>query len=342
MRQAVLSAPGEIHVEEAPVPTPRGSEVLVRVEASGVCGSDRAIFAGHHPIRPPVVLGHEYAGVVAECGPDVVGLHRGDRVAVDPNIMCGRCAFCRRGQVQLCPNITPLGIARPGGFAEYSLVPEANAYVLPEGVSFDEAAFVEPLACCVRGIQQADVQLGDAVVVLGAGPIGLLLAQLARLRGAAIVASADPIAGRRQLAERVGVDVAVDAADDVSVREAVMELTEGLGADVVIEASGRTSAAERSIELVQPGGTVVWFGACPQDDRVAVAPFRVNDREITIRGSNINPFTHLTALTLIARGRVHVTELVAERIGLDALASAIDPATPSGMGKVVVHPGATS
>jgi L-iditol 2-dehydrogenase len=339
MREALFTRPGHVQIEDVPIPTPTGRDVLVRVEACGVCGSDRAIFAGHHPVTLPVVLGHEYAGVVVESGPGVTALRPGDRVVVDPNIMCGRCAFCRRGLVQLCQNITPLGIARPGGFAEFSLVPEANAYPIPDGMSWDEAALVEPLACCIRGIQQADVQLGDVVVVLGAGPIGLLLAQLARLRGAGSVACVEPAPDRRALAERLGVDATINGADPAEVRDAVLRLSGGLGADVVIEASGRTSVAQLSIDLVQPGGTVVWFGACPEDDQVAVAPFRMNDREITIRGSNINPFTHFTAITLIQRGRVRVAELVSDHIALDALHAAVDPEGPAFGGKVVVNPG---
>lgn len=342
MRQALFTGPGQLTIEEAPVPVPSGREVLVRVEACGVCGSDRAIFAGHHPLKPPVVLGHEYAGVVEAIGPEVRELRPGDRVTVDPNIMCGTCSFCRRGMVQLCVNITPLGISRPGGFAEFSLVPEANAYRIPDAMTFDQAALVEPLACCVRGIDQADVRLAATVVVLGAGPIGLLLAQLARLRGAGQVVSVEPSPERRALARRLAADVTIDGTDADAVRTAVLDLTGGLGADVVVEASGRSSVAELTLDLVQAGGTIVWFGACPEHDRVAVPPFRVNDREITIRGSNINPFTHQTALTLIERGRVLVDDLVSDHLSFEALPRALDPTQPAPEGKPVLLPGARS
>ncbi len=342
MRQAVMSSPGKLRVEDdVPVPSPSARELLIRVEACGVCGSDRAIFAGGHPVTLPMVLGHEYAGTVVDRGSEVEAFAVGDRIVVDPNIMCGTCVFCRRGQVQLCRNIRPLGIARPGGFAEFSLVPAANAYRIPSALTFDEAALVEPLACCIRGIEQAAVRLGAVVAVLGGGPIGLLLAQLARLRGASVVVVVDPLAERRLLAERLGVDVSIDSADVGAVRDSIMSLTDGLGAEVVIEASGRTSVAKQSLELVQPGGTVVWFGACPETDRIEVAPFWVNDREISIRGSNINPFTHQTALTLIEHGRVRVAELVSEHIGLDDLAAALASGPPTSAGKVVVIPKAS-
>ena len=337
MRQAVFSSPGQLRVVDGPTPLPTGRDVLIRVEACGVCGSDRAIFAGHHPVTTPVVLGHEYAGTVVDRGPDVSDLKIGERVTVDPNITCGRCAFCRRGLVNLCARMTPLGIVRPGGFAEYSLVPEANAYRIADTTTFDEATMVEPLACCVRGIIQADVRLGDVVAVLGAGPIGLLLVQLARLRGAGTIISMDPMVDRRALALQIGADVAVDGTDEPAVREAIATATGGLGADVVVEASGRTVAAQLALELVRAGGTVVWFGACPQDDRVSVRPFWVNDREITIRGSNVNPFTQQTAITLIERGRVRVEPLISDRIGLEALEGTLGGAV-NFTGKAVVHP----
>lgn len=339
MRQALFSGPGLLQIENVEVPEPTGRNVLVRVEACGVCGSDRAIFVGNPPVSTPIVLGHEYAGVVVARGPDVTTLQIGDRVVVDPNIVCGRCTFCRRGLVNLCSKITPLGIALPGGFAEYSLVPEANAYLVPDSVSFEEAALVEPLSCCVRGIQQAGVQLGDVVVVLGAGPIGLLLAQLGRLRGASTVIVIEPDLQRRALAARLGADIQIDGREPDALREAVLSATQGVGADVVIEASGRTSAAAGSLELVRRGGTIVWFGTCPEDDRVAVPPFWVNDREVSIRGANINPFTQQTALTLIERGRIRVAELVSDEIGLDGLRAAIDPAEPTLRGKILVKPG---
>lgn len=342
MRQALFSGQGQLQIDDADVPEPKGSDVRIRVEACGICGSDRAIFVGNHPISTPVVLGHEYVGVVDACGPEVTTLQIGDRVAVDPNIVCGLCAFCRKGLVNLCSKITPLGIVLPGGFAEFSLVPEANAYLIPNSLSFEEAALVEPLSCCVRGIHQAGVQLGDVVVVLGAGPMGLLLAQLARLRGAGTVIVIEPDAQRRGLAEEIGADIVLDARELDVQREGVAGATHGLGADVVLEASGHTSAAAGSLELVRSGGTIVWVGVCPQDDRVAVRPFSVNDREVSIRGTNLNPFTFQTSLTLIERGRVRVAELISDEIGLDGLRAAIDPAGPAFRGKVLVKPGRAS
>lgn len=341
MRQALFFRIGDVHLEDTGIPDPTRAQVRIRVEACGICGSDRSIFVGHHPASPPVVLGHEYAGVVEAVGPEVRTLRVGDRVAVDPNIVCGQCEFCRRGQINLCRFLTPLGITLPGGFAEYSLVPETNAYRFSDELSFDEAAMVEPLSCCIRGIHQAGVQLGDVVVVLGAGPIGLMLMQLARLRGAGTVIVVEPDAQRRDLGATLGADLQLDPSSGDAVAEAIRDATGGLGADVVIEASGRTASASESLELVRSAGTVVWFGVCPQEERVTVRPFWVNDKEVTIRGSNLNPFTHQTALTLIERGRVRVKELISDAIGLAQLPEAIDPAKAVFRGKVIVKPSLT-
>jgi 2-desacetyl-2-hydroxyethyl bacteriochlorophyllide A dehydrogenase len=340
MRQAVFIGPGQIELEETAIPEPRGRDVCIRVEACGICGSDRSIFVGKDTAWPPVVLGHEYAGVIVACGPDVQKRAVGDRVAVDPNISCGQCTFCRRGAINLCTSLTPLGIVRPGGFAEYSLVPEQNAYVLADATSFEEAALVEPLSCCVRGMQRADVQLGDVVAVFGAGPMGLLLTQLALLRGAASVIVIEPDAQRRQLAAALGADTQLDPREPNAVRDVVSATTNGVGVDVAIEASGRTEAATDALSLLRAGGTAVWLGVCPPGDRVAVEPFRVNEREVTIRGSTLNPYTHQTALALIESKRVRVAELISDRIGLDELPAAINPAIAQYRGKVLVTPGA--
>ncbi len=340
MRQAVFVGIGEIELREVPVPEPSGSEVLVRVESSGVCGTDRSFMAGTRTVMPPVVLGHEYSGTVVGCGPGVHDLSVGDRVVVDPNITCGRCSYCRRGFVNLCTSLACLGITIPGGYAEYSCVPETNAYLLPAGVSFDAAALTEPLACSIRGVARADIQLGDVVVILGAGPLGLLLAQLARQRGAARVIVSSRSAERRATAMDLGVDVAIDGSDEGELRRVVLANSRGLGADAVIEASGQPVATQRALGLVRPGGTVVLFGCNPQDARISVPPLWAQESEISIRGSYVNPFTHATAVTLLEAGRIRTTELIARHIGLDDLVAELDPGTPAPAGRVLVHPAA--
>lgn len=337
MRRGLFTGVGQLAIEDGPDPSPRPEEVVVRVEACGICGTDRSIFNGDYPIEFPITLGHEYAGTVVEVGSEVRTLRVGQPVAVDPNVVCGLCVFCRRGLTHLCANLTPLGIIRSGGYAEFSAVPEQNAYVIPESMSFEEGGLLEPLACSIRGIELADIQLGDIVVVLGGGPMGCLLIQLARLRGAASVIVSEPNEARQQLALRLGADLATAPGDEL--RELVQQQSGGLGADVVFEAAGKTAAAETALSLVRRGGRVMWFGSCPQRERTSVSPFWVNDAEVTIRGSFNNPFTHATALALVASGRVNVAALVTDRVPLERLEVALDLAHYPASLKIAVMPG---
>ncbi len=336
MRAAVFTEPGTIELTELRDPTWAPNEVVVRVATCGICGTDRAIFRGEARSTQPVVLGHEFSGQVVEVGPEVRSLRVGDRVAVDPNVVDGTCFYCRRGESNLCSGLTPLGITRPGGFAEFAAVPATNAYPLPERVSVEVGALVEPLACCVRGIDQAAISLGDIVAVLGAGPIGCLLVQLARLRGAGTILAVEPDSSRRGHALAAGADQ-VCAPEDASA--ALAELRDPGTADVVIEASGRAQAAERSISLVRRGGTVLLFGVYPEQDRISVNPFRVNEDELRIVGSLNNPNTHQRAIDLLASRRVNVDGLITHRLGLERLRDAMVRENFPSAGKITVDPG---
>ena len=201
MRAALLEAPRRLVVGELDDPSPAPDELVIRVAACGVCGTDRAIYSGDYPVRHPLILGHEIAGTVTARGAEVEGCQLGDRVTLDPNVVDDVCYFCRRGVDHLCRGLSPLGIARAGGFAELVTVPARYAYVLPDSLSLEAGALVEPIACCVHGIDQAAIAPGDLVAVLGCGPIGCVLVQLARLSGAVRIVAADPLSARRRLAE---------------------------------------------------------------------------------------------------------------------------------------------
>jgi 2-desacetyl-2-hydroxyethyl bacteriochlorophyllide A dehydrogenase len=336
MRRVLFTGPGRYELGSGPDPRPGPGEVVIRVEACGICGTDRSIVNGNYPIDFPITLGHEYAGTVVETGTAVRTLRVGQRVGVDPNVVCGVCAFCRRGHTNLCSNLTPLGIVRSGGYAEFSAVPEQNAYAIPDAMSFEDGGMLEPLACSIRGLQLAQIELGDVVVVLGGGPMGCLLIQLARLRGAASVIVSEPNEARRALALQLGADLGLGPGPEL--REWVLERTGGLGADVVFEAAGKTAAAEAALSLVRRGGTVMWFGSCPEGERLAVSPFWVNDAEVSIRGSFNNPFTHATAVALVASGRVNVSKLVTDRVPLEQLGAALDLANYPNAMKIAVMP----
>lgn len=339
MKAGRLESIGGFFVRDVEKPAPGPDELLVRVEAAGICGTDRHLFRGEFPCRPPVTLGHEFSGIVEAAGADVTHFRPGMRVTGDPNIHCGRCPQCRRGRVNLCENLTAIGIHRDGGFAEYVLVPEAQAHELPLSLPPEHGAFCEPLACCLHGIDMAGILPGSSVLVLGGGVIGMLAVQLARLAGATSVVLSTRQASRRKLAEEIGATATHDAStgDIGSGLIAPGGLLPG-GADVVIECAGVAETVRQAPKLARNGGTVVILGVLPQGEKVDFEPFDLLFREVRILTSFLNPFTHGRAAALIASGAITVDPLVSRRIGLDELPDAVANPPRPGEVKVLVMP----
>lgn len=337
MRAGVLRSPGVMEITELDDPFPGPNDAVIRVARSGVCGTDRAIFRGDYTVATPVVLGHEYSGVVVAVGEDVVTLREGDRVVVDPNLVDHDCFYCRRGHSHLCSGLSPLGVARSGGFAEFSVVPTRYLYVVPDDLSLADASLVEPLACCIRGIDQAAILAGDVVAVAGAGPIGCLLIQLARLNGASRVLAIDPRTSRHEFAQRAGADHACSPSEALTV---LARWRGAVGADVVIEASGSLESAERSFDLVRRGGTIVLFGVYPEKRSISVSPFRINEDELRVVGSLNNPNTHSRALDLLATGHVVLDGIVTDVLPLEDLAAAMNLDNFVAPGKITIDLGA--
>lgn len=234
MRVARWYGGDDIRIEQVPKPALSGLEVRIRVAVCAVCGTDVHSLAGKFPLTaPPCVLGHEFSGTVAEIGPQVTRVQVGDRVAVEPGVVCHSCWYCRNGQEHLCTSRQ----MSPGGFAEYAVVPESVVWRLPDALSLETAALAEPMACAVHAVDQAQLRSGSTVAILGAGAIGLSLLQLCRLSGAATTVVLEPDAGRRDLALRLGADLAVDPLETNAV-EAIRSVTDGRGADAVFEAVG--------------------------------------------------------------------------------------------------------
>ena len=333
-----MRGPGVIEITELDDPVAGPNDAVIRVARSGVCGTDRAIFRGEYFVTTPMVLGHEYSGTVVKVGDDVRDLREGDRVVVDPNVVDDDCFFCRRGHSHLCRGLSPLGVARSGGFAELSVVPARYLYVIPDELSLADAALVEPLACCIRGIDQAAIVAGDTVVVAGAGPIGCLLIQLARLGGASHIVSIEPNESRHEFARRAGADAACTPRE----APAAMARWRGvIGADVVIEASGNLESAERSFDIVRRGGTIVLFGVYPEGRSISVSPFRINEDELRVVGSLNNPNTHSRALDLLGTGRVSLDGIVTDVLPLDDVAAAMDLGNFVAPGKIAIDLGAS-
>ena len=239
MKAALFMGPGKNPDQDLTTGNPKNTRVKIRNKAAGVCGTDVHIFhgaKGSADVQLPVVLGHEFAGEVVAVGSGVTAVKAGDRVAVDPNIYCQTCYYCRTGRKQLCENLRAIGVNCNGGFAEYSIVPEQQVYPLADNVDFEAGAMAEPLACCLHGVDLAQIQPGDTVCVIGGGAIGQLMVQLAKLAGAAQVFLSEPVAQRRQIALENGADYVVDpTAEDPA--EVIYRLN-SRGVDVVIESWG--------------------------------------------------------------------------------------------------------
>ena len=307
MKVAQFEKKGSLRVIDKPLRALRDDEVLVKVEACGLCGTDIHIVEGTSRSSPPVVLGHEYAGFVTDPGKNPRGIPEGARVAVDPNIACGTCPYCRRGLVHLCENLRALGVDIDGGMAEYCVVPSAQLHLLPAGLTAEESMFIEPVSCAVHGVVRAGIRTGDYVVILGGGTIGLVMLQLVRHGGAAAVIVSEPLEHKRKIAGDLGASIVIDPARG-NLRTAVMDLT-GVGADVVIDCAGTPATAGQALELARRGGTVEFFGVCPIGATIPVEPNGVYFRELTITGSYVNPHTFGRAISLLRAGVVRVVPL---------------------------------
>ena len=339
MKASYFLGKGSFEVRQAPELHPGPGEVVIKNMVCGVCGTDVHIFHGEPgsaDVNPPVVLGHEYSGEVVEVGEGVTALKPGDHVTVDPNIYCGECVYCRNGKKQLCETMQAVGVTRDGGFGEYSLVPAAKAFKLGDSVPYEAGAMAEPVACCLHGIDLAGIKAGDRVCIVGGGAIGLIMLQLAKLSGASSLVLSEPNEKRRQVALSLGADAAIDptAPDAGSAYEAAL----GDGADVVIECVGNNAAVKSAFQLAKKGATIVLFSVPKVDATFDLPLFDVYKKELTIRGSFVNPDTHERAVRLINSGKLDFTSIITHRFNLDQLPEAIAMQMSSESIKVVVCP----
>jgi L-iditol 2-dehydrogenase len=296
-RGAVYHGDGRLVLERLEARELAPDEIRLRPMAAGVCGTDVHILHGEFRAKPPVVLGHEFAGEVLEIGAEVAQLRVGDRVAIEPHRVCRRCAYCADGREHLCVVRQGFGVHLHGGFAEEAVVSAVNAYAIPSGLGFELAALAEPLGCCLHGIERAGIRQGDDVLVLGAGPIGLMLVRLASRAGAARVVVVEPHERRRAFASAYGASHAVGVGEAATL---IADLTDGRGVDVALEASGSVAALQQAFELLGAGGRLVVFGVSSPAARVSISPHRMFAQELSIVGSLINPYAHRRALALLA------------------------------------------
>ena len=348
MQAAVFLGPNQMELREVPRPAPGPGEVLLKVHACAVCGTDLRIFSGGKTrgVYPPRVLGHEIAGEIVALGPGVeahTDLQVGDRAAVPPGVPCLACRFCNTGNENLCTRRKGLGYYYDGGFAEYMLVPAPAIqagllYRVPEGLSDAEAAIAEPLACVVNGQRKSQVRLGDVVLIAGAGPIGLMHLQLSRLAGARKVIVSEPSAQRRALAGELGATRTVDPTQE-NLAEIVKQESDGYGADVTIAAIGVPRLVNELLTLTRPGGRVNLFAGFSGEGEATISANLIHYGELIVTGTSACTREDFRqALNLLGSGQFQAGPLVSHRFPLASIEDAFET-TRSGAGlRVVVEP----
>ena len=313
MKALLLSAYEHLEMTDLPAPVAGPDEVLVRVEACGICGSDVHGYDGSSGRRiPPIVMGHEAAGVIAAIGDGVSIFKVGDRVTFDSTVYCGHCDYCLRGEVNLCDNRQVVGVScgdyrREGAFAEFVRVPQHIVYTLPDSLSFAEAAMLEAVSVALHAVRMSQLRGGETALVIGAGMIGLLTLQAARAAGCSVVMVADVDATRLKLATDVGAD-AVLHASGAELQTAILEKTTGRGVDVVFEAVGRNETVSAAINAARKGGTVTLIGNIAPEVKLPLQ--KVVTREIRLQGTAASAGEYPQAMELMIAGKINVKPLI--------------------------------
>ena len=330
MKAQVFYEPNDMRLEEVDVPQIADDEVLVRVKACGICGSDIAYYYGDSPLetddgKGPLIIGHEYSGEVAQMGKSVAAsglFQEGDRVVCDPVQYCNVCEICRKGQPNLCETKTVLGVSVDGGFAEYSRVKATSCVKLPDNVSFEHGALTEPLACSYYGVQNLDVRPGQFCVVFGGGTIGLMQLQLVKSSGAGTIVLVDVLDYRLEVGQNLGADVVLNTADRSSqyycqdLKAKIEEMTKGMFADRAITPTGALEAMHQALEITGRRSVIVFFGLPGAEDKVQVPALESIFWDKTIRFSWLAPFTWPSALQALSTKLVNVEPLASHTLDL--------------------------
>ena len=325
MKSQFLTAPGHLELRDIPVPRPQPGEMVVRIHAALTCGTDlKAWRRGHPKIPLPSPFGHEFAGTISAVGTGVTTFRPGQAVMAVHSAPCGACFFCRAGQENLCDSVMESKVL--GAYAEEILLPAhivaRNVYPKPETLSFEAAAFLEPLACVVHAGRVQPLRSGETVLIIGAGPIGLLFLLLARARGARVIV-AGRRAGRLALARQLGADSVVDSEEE-DVLAAVLAATAGRGADQVIECTGSPEVWQTTPSLVRKGGRVLLYGGCPAGTSVSFDAGRLHYDEIMLQGAfHFTPPAVAEARDLLVSGAIDVSPLISGRFPLSELEHAL-------------------
>lgn len=313
MKAVVFPQPNTISVESVPDPTCKPDEVIVKVASSGICGTDIHIYRNEYLSDFPLIPGHEFSGEVVEIGSDVQDFQLGDRVAIDPNLYCGYCNYCRNNQFNHCANWEGVGITRGGGFAEFVNAPARAAYKLPDNFTNTQAAFIEPLACVVWALQRMRVNPADKILLIGSGPMGLLLVQALRHGNASQIVVVDKQPSRLSLAQQMGATQTV-VADQNQVENLKTLAPDGF--DIVIDATGVPRVIEAAFQYLRPRGQFLQFGVTANDAKISISPYEIFKNDWTIIGSFALCYTFLPAIAWLENNVIDVEPLVSHKLSL--------------------------
>lgn len=327
MKSYFLVEPGRIELHETLKPIPGEGDLIVKIEAALTCGTDLKAYRRGHPKMPmPTPFGHEFSGRIVDAGSSVNGYHEGDAIMGVPTAPCGDCYYCRRRLENLCPLTMREWLM--GAYAEYIKIPrrivEKSMFIKPEFLSFEQACFLEPLACVVHGIEPLHIFPGDTVLIIGAGPIGLLYVLMAKLKGAHKIIVAGKHEQKLQIATELGADFVINTVTENSV-ETVQEITKGYGANLTFECTGLPAVWEESIALAAKGGTIILFGGCPPDTKITADTARLHYDEISLIGSfHYTPRDVEKAYQLLVEKKIDVSKLITAKYPLNDLRKAFD------------------
>ena len=337
MKAAVYHGPGDLRVEEVPVRKLKDNEVKIQVKYCGICGTDIHIFHGDGgccDVTPPLVPGHEFSGVVAEVGAGVKTVKVGDRVTGDPNDMCGECYFCKNGMQHFCKNNIGIGTTVDGGFAEYVIMREKQAYKVSDELSFIEAAMAEPISCCLHGIDLCNIKAGDTVLVIGGGPIGMIMMQLAKNAGASKVIMSEPVEEKREQALKLGATKTIDPLHE-DVEDVLAEYCENV--NVVIECVGNVHTQADAVRFAGKGATIMYFGLAAPEESFPIRPDDIFKKELHITSSYINPYSFERAIQILESGTVELESLITNVVPLDDIADVFTKPEYRRTGKVMIQ-----
>ncbi|MDR9769330.1 alcohol dehydrogenase catalytic domain-containing protein [Acetomicrobium sp.] len=346
MKALKLYGPNDLRLEEVPKPSISDEEILVRVKACAICGSDvRNVAAGGsgHGFSLPRVIGHEISGVIEEVGSKVVDYAPGVKVILGVVISCGRCIYCMKGHPNICIHKEALSYQYDGGFAEFVVVPSAlvkqgGVMLIPEGISFEEASITEPFSCALNGQELSDVSMGDVVVVIGAGPVGNMHVMLAKARGACSVILSEVNPERLKMSKDIG--LADHYTEPSELKNLVMQVTGGIGADVVIVAAPSGEAQVQALDIVAPRGRVNFFGGLPRGkSQIQIDSNTIHYREIFVHGTSDSTFLQMKKiLNLMATKRIDAKKLITDIVPLDKYEEGFAKARSGSALKVLLVP----